>query len=481
VTIATTALTTDRLLIGGEWTEPSGPGSIEVVDPATEQVIGSVPRGTAADVDRAVRAAAAAAEAWREVPMSDRAELVAAVGRALDARRGELERIIQSELGSTVVATRGVQVGAAIDKFLAMPAIAAALPPEMAIGSGIVLREPIGVVAAITPWNYPLLQTADKVAAALTAGCTVVLKPSEVTPLNAFVLAEAVVAAGLPAGVFNLVTGYGVEAGEPLVSHPLVDMVSFTGSTRAGRRISELASATVKATAMELGGKSPNLLLDDLDAMQMAKAVTLGVASCFPNAGQTCSALTRMIVPRSRLVEVERTVVEAVSTHTVGDPHDPAVRIGPLVSAAQRDRVLGYIAAGVEEGARLVVGGADAPAGVSAGYYVTPTVFSDVTPTMTIAQEEIFGPVLAIIPVDSEEEAIAVANGTEYGLAGGVWSGDTATALRVARRIRSGIVSVNGGDEPDGAPFGGFKQSGHGREAGLFGLEEFLTTKTLCL
>ncbi|GAA2227829.1 aldehyde dehydrogenase family protein [Herbiconiux moechotypicola] len=468
------------LYIGGEWVETALP-EIEVVDPVTESVIATVPQAGAAEVELAVAAAAAAAEEWRAVPMAARAALVAAVGRALDARRAELERVIQSELGSTTAATRGVQVGAAIDKFLAMPSLAAALEPETLLGGSIVVQEPVGVVAAITPWNYPLLQTADKVAAALTAGCTVVLKPSEVTPLNAFVLAEAVHEVGLPAGVFNLVTGYGVEAGEALVAHPLVDMVSFTGSTRAGRRISELAAATVKATAMELGGKSPNLLLDDLDELQMAAAVTRGVASCFPNAGQTCSALTRMIVPRHRLGEVERTVEETVSTWTVGDPRDPAVRIGPLVSSVQRDRVRGYIETGSREGARLLVGGGGAPAGLSRGYYVAPTVFSDVAPSMTIAQEEIFGPVLVIIPVDSEEEAVAVANGTDYGLAAGVWSSDTATATRVARRIRSGIVHVNGGDEPEGAPFGGFKQSGHGREAGEFGLREFLTTKTLCL
>ena len=313
-------------------------------------------------------------------------------------------------------------------------------------------------------------------APALAAGCTVVLKPSEVTPLNAFVLAEIAEAVGIPAGVFNLVTGYGPEVGEAIVRHPQVDMVSFTGSTRAGRRVSEVASEHVKPVALELGGKSPNVILDDAD---LERAVTDGVAKCFLNAGQTCSALTRMIVPRERLEEAEQIAAAAAGKYEPGDPFEESTRLGPLVSDTQLERVRGYIEKGIEEGARVVTGGAEAPEGRDSGYYVQPTVFSDVTPEMTIAREEIFGPVLAIMPHDGEDDAVRIANDSDYGLAGGVWSGDEERAKQVARRMRTGQIEINGGAFNPLAPFGGFKQSGHGREAGPFGIEEFLTAKSL--
>jgi aldehyde dehydrogenase (NAD+) len=369
-----------------------------------------------------------------------------------------------------------IQAGLPIAQFGAMPKLMEEVRWEEEIGNSRVLREPVGVLGAITPWNYPLNQIACKVAPALAAGCTVVLKPSEVVPLNAFILAEVIDAAGLPAGVFNLVTGTGPVVGEAIAGHPGVDMVSFTGSTRAGRRVSELASATVKPVAMELGGKSPNVILDDAD---LSKAVPDGVGKCYLNSGQTCSALTRMLVPREKLAEAEQIAAQAAESFTPGDPFEDATRLGPLVSGVQRERVRGYIEKGEAEGAKLVTGGATAPEGLDKGYFVRPTVFSEVTPEMTIAREEIFGPVLAIQPYDGEDEAVRIANDSEYGLAGGVWSGDKERAIGVAKRIRSGQIEINGGAFNPLAPFGGYGQSGHGRENGRYGLEEMLQVKSL--
>jgi acyl-CoA reductase-like NAD-dependent aldehyde dehydrogenase len=339
-----------------------------------------------------------------------------------------------------------------------------------------VVREPIGVVGCITPWNYPLNQIIAKVAPALAAGCTVVLKPSEVAPLNAFLLTEAIDEAGLPAGVFNLVSGVGPVVGEAIAAHPDVDMVSFTGSTRAGKRVAELAAATVKRVALELGGKSANVVLPDAD---LEKAVSAGVTNCYLNSGQTCTAWTRMLVPRDRLAEAEQVAAARAERYRVGDPLADGTNLGPLVSEIQRDRVRGYIEKGIAEGAKLVTGGAEPPDGLEKGYFVRPTVFSEVTPDMTVAQEEIFGPVLSIIPYDTEDEAVEIANGTIYGLAGGVWSGDPAHAEQVARRLRTGQVDINGAMYNPLAPFGGYKQSGVGRENGRIGFEEFLETKSL--
>jgi acyl-CoA reductase-like NAD-dependent aldehyde dehydrogenase len=468
----------EKLYIAGAWLAPSGDGVAEVTDSATEEVIGRVPLGDPKDVDRAVAAAKAAFPEWASVAPAERAKYSTRIGEALMARMGEVATLISREVGMPFALSQMIQVGLPMTTFSSMADLVDQLLWEEQVGNSIVVKEPVGVVGAITPWNYPLHQVAAKLAPALTAGCTVVLKPSEVAPLSAFVLAEIVDEIGLPPGVFNLVSGLGPVVGEAIAAHKDVDMVSFTGSTRAGRRVGELASATVKRVALELGGKSPNVILEDAP---LDPAVPNGVAMCFLNSGQTCSALTRMIVPRSRLSEVEDLAVKAAEEYTTGSPFEDSTRLGPLVSATQRDRVRSYIAKGIEEGARLLTGGPEAPDGAEKGYFVRPTVFSGVTSEMTIAREEIFGPVLCIMAYDTEEEAIAIANDSEYGLAGGVWSADVEHAKQVARRIRTGRVDVNGGTFNTLAPFGGYKQSGNGRELGKFGLEEYLELKSLQL
>ena len=468
----------DKVFIGGEWVVPAGADPLPVVNSTTEETIATIPGCTPVEVDLAVEAARGAFPGWAATPRAARAEALAAIAAGLNERAEELTATITQELGMPQKLTQMVQVGLAINDLAAMPQVMEQVRWEEEIGNSRVLREPVGVVGAITPWNYPLHQVTAKIAPALAAGCTVVLKPSEVVPLNAFILAEVIESVGLPAGVFNLVTGIGPVVGEAIAGHPGVDFVSFTGSTRAGRRVSELAAATVKPVAMELGGKSPNVLLDDAD---FGRAVPDGVAKCFLNSGQTCSALTRMLVPRERLAEVEEMAVAAAEAYTPGDPFDPGTRLGPLVSATQRERVRGYIAKGEAEGAKLLTGGTDAPEGLERGFFVRPTVFSEVTPEMTIAREEIFGPVLSIQPYDGEDDAVRIANATDYGLAGGVWSADEERAIGVARRLRTGQVEVNGGAWNPIAPFGGYGQSGHGRENGRFGLEEMLQVKSLQL
>jgi aldehyde dehydrogenase (NAD+) len=471
--------TYDKLYIGGQWVASQGSGTLEVTNSATEEVIATIPDGAVADVDAAVAAARAAFEAWSTTPKEVRKDYLLKIKAGLEARSAELAEVFAQEVGMPMWLSQMIQVGLPIQNF----AIAAQLLDdyefETTVGNSLVVREAIGVVGCITPWNYPLHQIALKVAPALAAGNTVVLKPSEVAPINAFVLAEVIHEAGLPAGVFNLVTGVGPVVGEAIAVHADVDMVSFTGSTRAGKRVAEVAAQTVKKVALELGGKSANVILEDAD---FGKAVSDGVGKCFLNSGQTCTALTRMLVPRERLAEAEAiAAATAEAAFKPGDPMAQGVFIGPLVSAAQRDRVRDYIRRGIDEGATLVCGGASSPEGLETGYYVQPTIFSNVSPSMTIAQEEIFGPVLAIMPYDSEDEAVRIANDTVYGLAGGVWSGDPERAKSVARRMRAGQIEVNGGAFNVQAPFGGYKQSGLGREAGTFGLEEFLEVKALQL
>ncbi len=466
----------DKLYINGQWTAPSSSKSIDVINASTEEVMGRVPEGTQADVDKAVAAARAAFGPWSTTPAAERAGYLSKIHEGLKARSQEIGSLIAGEVGMPVKLATMIQAGSPTAIFGIYAELLSSFAFEERVGNSLVLREPVGVVAAITPWNYPLHQTAAKVAAALAAGCTVVLKPSAVAPLNAFVLAEIIHAAGLPAGVFNLVTGYGSTVGEALVKHPDVDMVSFTGSTRAGVRVSQLAAARVKRVALELGGKSASVILEDAD---LAAAVKGTVNSCFLNSGQTCSAHTRMVVPESKYEEAAKIAVELAKSFTVGDPFGGSAKLGPLISSEQRDIVRRYIKKGIEEGAELLAGGPDAPEGLPKGYYVKPTVFGRVNPNSTIAQEEIFGPVLSIITCKDEDEAVQIANGTPYGLAGAVWSKDEEHAKKVAKRMRTGQVDINGGPFNARAPFGGYKQSGNGRELGRFGLEEFLEYKSL--
>jgi aldehyde dehydrogenase (NAD+) len=472
-------LSRDKLFIGGAWVAPSGKQTTDVFNAGNGERMAKVPLGDEKDVDAAVSAARAAFEGWSGGSAEWRAGFLDKIAAGLKARADELARLIAQEVGMPLKMAARIQVGLPIANFANYAKLVKEFAFEQKVGNSLVLREPVGVVGAITPWNYPLHQITLKVAPALAAGCTVVLKPSEVAPLNAFVLAEVIEIAGLPKGVFNLVTGTGQKAGEALVKHAGVDMISFTGSTRAGKRISELGAQSIKRIALELGGKSASVILEDAD---LAAAVKGTVNGCYLNSGQTCTALTRMLVPESRYEEAAKLAAEAAKGFAVGDPLDDKSRLGPLTSLAQLERVRGYIKKGVEEGAELIAGGLEHPEGAPAGgYYVRPTVFGKVKNSMSIAQEEIFGPVLAIIPYQDEEDAVRIANDSPYGLAGAVWSKDDAHAQRVARRIRAGQVDVNGGAFNMNAPFGGFKQSGHGREAGVYGLEEFLEYKSLQL
>ncbi|MDH2429755.1 aldehyde dehydrogenase family protein [Sphaerisporangium sp. TRM90804] len=464
-----------HLYVHGGWVASSSGEAVDVVDPATEEVVDRVPAGSAADVDRAVAAARAAFPAWAATPAAERGALLMAAAALLKEQAEQVARTIAVDMGAPY--------GLALKVHTLMPAGVLADHARMAeelddagerAGRSLILREPVGVVAAVTPWNYPLHQVVCKVAPALAAGCTVVLKPSEVAPLAAYALAEILHEVGLPPGVFNMVSGYGPVVGEALAAHPDVDMVSFTGSTRAGRRVSALASHTIKRVTLELGGKSASVVLPEAD---LDVAVKAGVANAFVNSGQTCSAWSRMLVHRDQYDDVVGRAVAAASGYTLGGPFDEATRLGPLVSAAQRDRVVRYVNRGQEEGARLVAGGGDRP--LERGYFVEATVFAGVDPGMAIEQEEIFGPVLAIIPYTSVDQAVEIANGTPYGLAGAVWAGTEEEAVAVARRLRTGQVAVNGGRFNPSAPFGGYKQSGNGRELGRFGLQEYLEIKSL--
>jgi aldehyde dehydrogenase (NAD+) len=464
--------------VGGQWVPAEGRERLSVVNPATEQEIAAVPAGTADDVDAAVRAARTAFEGWASRTPGDRAALLSATADVLEARTDEVALLISTEMGTPLSFSKAVQVGNPVRVLRSYAELLAGYSFEEQIANSLVVKEPIGVVGAITPWNYPLHQVVAKVAAALAAGCTVVLKPSEVAPLSAFALAEVFDEVGLPPGVFNLVTGLGPVVGEAIAAHPDVDMVSFTGSTAAGKRVMAVAADTVKKVSLELGGKSAFVVLDDAD---LAKAVKVGLANCFINGGQTCTAWTRMLVPAERYDEVLELCRAGAAKYPVGEPTAEGTRVGPLASARQYERVVGFISSAVEEGARVVVGGPERPEGLDAGYYVQPTVLADVAPGSRVEQEEVFGPVLAVLPYASEDEAAAIANGTPYGLAGGVFSGDQERAVAFARRMRTGMVDVNGGRFNPLAPFGGYKQSGNGRELGQYGLEEFLEVKSLQL
>jgi aldehyde dehydrogenase (NAD+) len=463
--------------VDGAWTRSASTAMIDVVNPATEQILDRVPAGDPADVDAAVAAARKAFPGWAATSAADRAGLLDAARELLASRADNVAAVIAADMGSPLAFARQVQVGLPLSVLASYVELLGYYDfgGERA-GNSLIVREPSGVAGMITPWNYPLHQIVAKVAAALAAGCTAVLKPSEVAPLAAYELAAIFHEAGLPPGVFNLVSGTGPVTGEAIAGHPDVDAVSFTGSARAGKRVAEVASRTVKRVTLELGGKSANVILPDAD---LGTAVKVGVAKAFINAGQTCTALTRMLVPQEVYDEAVGLAVKAAGRYAPGDPMAEGTRLGPLVSAAQRDRVRGFIERGEAEGATLATGGAAPPEGLASGYFVRPTVFSGVKPDMTIAQEEIFGPVLSVIGYGSEDEAVAIANGTRYGLAAAVWSGDADHATAVGRRLRAGQVEINGGAFNPVAPFGGFGQSGYGRELGVAGMEEFLEIKSL--
>jgi len=472
----------ENLYINGEWVPSSGTKTLEVVDSATEEVIGRVPEGTAADVDAAVAAAKAAFDSWSQTPVDVRAKYLRDIGAALALRFDDIVEVITSEVGSPKTFAQMVQAGLSLGEWESFAKLVEGYAFEEQVGNSLVVREPIGVVGAITPWNYPLYLIICKVVPALAAGCTVVLKPSEVTPLNAYILAEVLDEVGLPKGVFNMVVGTGPEVGAAISGHPDVDMVSFTGSGRAGAEVSKAAASTAKRVGLELGGKSANVVLDDADPAAVAMGAVFG---CYINSGQTCSALTRLLVPESRKQEYIDAVVEEASKVQLCDPKadepDLFHNLGPLSSKAHQERVRSFIQKGIDEGATLALGGPDQPEGFDKGFYVQPTVFTDVTPDMTIAQEEIFGPVLSILTYTDEDDAVAIANGTVYGLSGAVQSGDVERAKGVARRLRTGQVDVNGAPFNTEAPFGGYKQSGNTRERGRWGLEEFLETKSIQL
>lgn len=468
----------DKLFINGQWVKPAGTGTIDVINSTTEEVMGRIPEGAVEDINAAVAAAKTAFESWSTTTTEERRRYLQLIADKLASKKDAIAALVAAEVGMPLPLATAVQAGMPAMVMGSYAELLNSFQFEETIGKALVVKEPVGVVGCITPWNFPLHQVICKIAPALAAGCTVVLKPSEVAPLTSFVLAEIIEDIGLPAGVFNLVTGYGPVVGEAIAAHPDVDMVSFTGSTRAGKRVSELASQTVKKVSLELGGKSANVILDDAD---FDKAVKSGVGACYFNSGQTCSALTRMLVPRSRYDEAVAIAKKTAEGFTVGDPLGGAAKLGPLVSATQRERVINYIKKGIEEGATLVTGGPEMPEGLTKGYFVRPTVFADVNNKMTIAQEEIFGPVLSIIPYEDEDDAVRIANDTIYGLAGGVWSGDPERAKRVARRLRTGQVEINGGKFNPLVPFGGYKQSGNGRELGKYGLEEFLEVKAMLM
>ncbi len=466
----------DSFYINGEWVKATSPETFEVTTSGTGELYATVPAGTVEEANRAVEAAAAAFPGWSNTSPKERGEFLMRISEKLAERDDELALIIANEVGMPLMLSKGIQVGLPTMAFAENATRAAEFEWQEESGNSTMVFEPVGVVAAITPWNYPLYQVSLKVAAALAAGCTVVLKPSEVAPINAFILADIIDEVGLPKGVFNLITGFGPVVGEAIASHPKTDMVSFTGSTRAGKRVMQLAAEGVKRVALELGGKSANVILEDAD---FGAAVADGIFQCYLNSGQTCSALTRMLVPRSKLAEVEDLAVATSAGFAPSDPITGTSLLGPLVSAVQQQRVRDYINKGIDEGARLITGGTTPPEGLEQGFYVQPTIFSDVRTDMTIAQEEIFGPVLSIIPYDTEEEAIAIANDSAYGLAGGVWAGTEEKAFEVARKIRTGQVAINGGAFNPLAPFGGYKHSGIGRERGQYGFEEFLEVKAI--
>jgi acyl-CoA reductase-like NAD-dependent aldehyde dehydrogenase len=473
--------TRDRIYVDGAWVPSTGTGTLPVTNPFTEQVLGTVPEGTEQDVDAAARAAARALPEWSQTSLDDRVKACRVISEGLKARAHEVALYASVEMGAPWQIAVLVQAGLPVVDFASMEDVAEQVEWERRSGNSLLVRQPVGVVGAITPWNYPLHQISAKVAPTLLAGGTIVVKPSELVPGVAYLLAEVVHDAGLPPGVFNLVPGTGPVVGEAIVRHPDVDMVSFTGSTRAGRRVAALAAEAPKRTSLELGGKSASVLLDDLSADELGNAVAGSLTGCLINSGQTCSATTRLVVPRDRLAEVEGLLEVFVQFAPMGDPMDPATQQGPLVSKRQQEAVRGHIRDAVADGAKLVAGGPEQPEHLPTGFFVSPTVLVAEAGSR-IEQEEVFGPVLTVVPYDGgDDEALRIANGTPYGLSGAVWASDRDRAVAFAKRMRTGQVGVNGGVFNPTAPFGGFGQSGYGRELGALGVEEFTAITSLQL
>jgi len=469
---------TDHLnfYIDGAWVAPVKPATHDVINPSTEKPIGKISMGGAADVDKAVSAARRAFDSYSRTTREERVALLEKILGVYKSKFDDVATTISNEMGAPIALSRAAQAATGLAHFAQAIAVLKTYEFEEKRGKTQVMREPVGVCGLITPWNWPINQIACKVAPALAAGCTIVLKPSELAPLSAILFAQVLHEAGVPKGVFNLVNGDGPTVGAAISSHPGIDMVSFTGSTRAGVEVAINAAPTVKRVTQELGGKSANIILDDAD---FPSAIAGGVQGCFMNSGQSCNAPTRMLVPRGRHAEAVQIAKAAAGKTIVGDPLQEATHLGPVVSQAQFDKIQALIQKGIDEGATLVTGGVGRPEGLSAGFYVKPTVFANVKNDMTIAREEIFGPVLAILPYDTEEEAIAIANDTPYGLSGYVSSGSLERARQVASRLRTGNVHLNGAQISFDAPFGGYKQSGNGREWGVNGFEEFLETKAV--
>ncbi|MEM5582121.1 aldehyde dehydrogenase family protein [Roseibium sp. AS2] len=467
-----------QFYIGGDWVDPVAPNDLDVINPATEKPVAVISLGSEGDVDKAVAAARQALDAWSETSVDTRAALLERIIAVYERRAGEMDEAIRLEMGAPRTFTREQQTPAGTGHLQAtLEALKAHRFEWPSPRGGSLLRhEPIGVCGLITPWNWPINQIAAKVAPALAAGCTMVLKPSEIAPLSALLFAEMVDEAGCPPGVFNLVNGDGEGVGAVMSAHPGIDMMSFTGSTRAGVSVTRNAAPTVKRVALELGGKSPNLLFADAD---LETALRFSLESCFSNTGQSCDAPTRLLVERSVYAEAVELAAKIAGEVKVGDPAEEGDHIGPVISSLQYDKIQAHIESGIAEGARLIAGGPGKPDGFDTGYYVRPTVFADVGNDMSIARNEIFGPVLVMIPFDTEEEAIQIANDTPYGLAAYLQTGDPVRAKRVSRKLRAGSVYINGAAPDWDAPFGGYKQSGNGREYGEFGLEDFLELKAI--
>lgn len=465
-----------QFYIAGQWVEPKGKDGIEVINPATEEVIATIALGNHEDVDLAVAAARAAFESYSQTSRDERIALLEKIIAVFQKREDEVAAVISQEMGAPMSLAKGLQAPIGLAHFSVALEVLKNYSFEEQIDTTLVVKEPIGVCGLITPWNWPMNQLACKIAPALATGCTMVLKPSEIAPLSALLLAEILEEAGVPAGVFNLVNGAGATVGAAISAHPDIDMVSFTGSTNAGRHVMKNSAETIKRVMLELGGKSANILLDDGNFEAM---VTHGVMSCMNNSGQSCNAPTRMLVPNHRMEEVIAIAQAAAAQVKPGDPNAEDTVIGPVISKAQWNKIQDLITNGIEQGAKLIAGGLGRPSGLSKGYYVKPTIFADVTNDMAIAREEVFGPVLSIIGYASEEEAVRIANDTRYGLSGYVSSGDLETARRFARRIRTGMVHLNGASVDPRAPFGGYKESGNGREWGHYGFEDFLEVKSI--